>query len=138
MNIWCGNVWLVPDFGGQFWLIFGQAEEDFLLWLLDHCFDKKRSNQFYIRQCVQIFNLLFCFCLNSYQYKYLLTPLKIIYCAHLGICGCNFQWWPLRTVKLLITAVQNSHIWNTQQFPLLKILRLSKIYCNWNRFPTTY
>ena len=51
---------LVPDFGGRFWPILGQTEEEFFSTIAKSLFNTKSSNQFYIRLCVQIFYILFC------------------------------------------------------------------------------
>ena len=51
---------LVPDFGGRFCPIFGQAEEEFFYTNVRSLFDEKNSNKFYICLCVQILNWLFC------------------------------------------------------------------------------
>ena len=54
----------VPDFGGQFCPIFRQEKDDFLTTTVKTLFDKNSTKQFYIRQCVQIFNYFFIFFLT--------------------------------------------------------------------------
>ena len=76
-------------------------------------FYKNSLNQFYIRICVQLFNLMF-FSLNHYWSVYYFKPLKSDYHAYWGICRCNCQWIPLKTVILTMKEVQNNQISNTQ------------------------
>ena len=80
-NTWFGSndniTRLVPDFGGRFWPIFGQAKEEFFAPTVELFFDEKSQNQFYIRLCVQIFNVLFYFLFKLlWKYIYIFTPLK--------------------------------------------------------------
>ena len=103
-----------------FWLSilahFWQAEEEFFYTTVISLFHENSSNKFYIRPCVQTFNLLFCLYFKRlFKYTFFWHLFKIIYRSHWGICGWNCQWWALKTVKLPMTAVQNIQISNTQQ-----------------------
>ena len=80
-EIWKGWGWaaisgLVPYFGGQFWPIYGQEEEEFFATMFWSLFDEKSLNQFYIHLCVQILNLLFCLFLKIFSKDILLYTSK--------------------------------------------------------------
>ena len=102
---------LVPDFGGQFYPIFGQVEDDFLLWTLDD-FLKKSFNQFYILLCVQILNQLFCLWFKLLLDYLLIKTFKKIQRTHSVIFRRNYQLLPFQTVKMPTMAVQNSQTLN--------------------------
>ena len=55
----------------MFWPVFGQAAEDFFATTIISLFDEKSFNQFYIRLCVQVLNMLFCL-LFKLLFKYIL------------------------------------------------------------------
>ena len=76
--------------------------------------------------------------LNFYKIVYWLTPLNVIYRTHWLICVRNCQWWPLETVKLPMTAVQNSHISNTRWLFSFENIVQMFFSCNWNRLLMTY
>ena len=71
---------LVTYLGGQSWPIFGQKKSEFFNTVVQSLFNKKSSNQFYIRIYIQIYDILFCFLFKVLPFVSLLNRHFLVSC----------------------------------------------------------
>ena len=118
-----GTTWklLVPYLRGKSWPIFEKSQKEFFDTTVRSLFDENSLSQFYIRLCVQIFNLLFFLFLKLLLNHIFFYTFEKVFTAHIEV-------YADATTNGGHLKQSNSNY--RMVVPPLKILRLLKIYSN--------